>query len=55
MKIILEEHAIEDFEFWARNDLRILKKIAELFFAIQSNPFNGIGKPEALRRNLKGY
>lgn len=55
MKIILEEHAIEDFEFWAKNDLKILKKIAELFVAIQTNPFIGIGKPEALRENLKGY
>jgi Txe/YoeB family toxin of Txe-Axe toxin-antitoxin module len=38
MKIILEKHAIEDFEFWARTDLKTLKKIAELFFAIQSDP-----------------
>lgn len=55
MKIVLEEHAIEDFEFWAKNDLKILKKVAELFLAIQSDPFIGIGKPEALRGNLKGY
>jgi Txe/YoeB family toxin of Txe-Axe toxin-antitoxin module len=38
MKIILEKHAIEDFELWARTDLKTLKKIAELFFAIQSDP-----------------
>lgn len=55
MRIVLEEHAIEDFEFWAKNDLKILKKIAELFLAIQTDPFTGIGKPEALRGNLKGY
>jgi len=55
MKIVLEEHAVEDFEFRAKNDLKILKKIAELFLAIQRDPFHGIGKPEALRGNLKGY
>ena len=30
MKLILEEHAVDDFEWWAKNDLKILKKIADL-------------------------
>ena len=55
MKIILEEHAVEDFEFWARNDIKMLKRIAALFLAICDDPFNGIGKPEPLRAELKGY
>lgn len=54
-KLILEEHAIEDFEFWANNDLKLLKKIASLFSAVLKDPFNGIGKPEALKGDLKGY
>jgi toxin YoeB len=54
-KLILEEHAIEDFEFWAKNDLKILKKITELFAAIMKDPFQGVGKPEPLKGNLKGY
>ena len=54
-KLILEAHAVEDFRFWAKNDLKILKKVAELFFAIIADPFQGIGKPEALKGNLKGY
>lgn len=53
--LILEKHAIEDFEFWAKNDLKILKKIAELFSSILKDSINGIGKPEALKGNLKGY
>jgi toxin YoeB len=54
-KLILEKNATEDFEFWAKNDLKILKRIAELFLAITKNPFQGIGKPEPLKSELKGY
>jgi toxin YoeB len=54
-KILLEDNAIEDFEFWSKNDVKILKKIAELFIAISINPFEGIGKPELLKGNLTGY
>ncbi len=54
-KLILEGHAVEDFEFWAKNDLKILKKIAELFASILKDPIKGIGKPGALKGNLKGY
>jgi toxin YoeB len=54
-KILLENNAIEDFEFWAKNDVKILKKIAELFIAISKNPFDGIGKPELLKGNLTGF
>ena len=54
-KLILEKHATEDFEFWAKNDLKTLKRIAELFLAINKDPFQGIGKPEPLKNELKGY
>jgi toxin YoeB len=54
-KLILEKNAIEDLEFWAKNDLKILKRTAELFLAIIKDPFQGIGKPEPLKSELKGY
>ncbi len=53
--ILIEKNAIEDFEYWGKTDLKILKKIAELFLAISKDPFKGIGKPEALKADLKGY
>lgn len=53
--ILLEKNAVEDFEYWSKNDLKILKKIAELLLAIMRNPFEGIGKPEPLKGDLKGY
>ena len=30
-KLILERNAIEDFEFWAKNDLKLLKKLQNSF------------------------
>ncbi len=53
--ILLERNAIEDINFWSKSDLKLLKKIAELLLAISKDPFNGIGKPEVLRGDLKGY
>ena len=35
--------------------MKLLKKIAELFLAIARSPFEGIGKPELLRGDLKGF
>jgi toxin YoeB len=53
--LLLDKSALEDFEYWSKNDLKILKKIAELFIAICKSPFDGIGKPELLKGDLKGY
>ena len=53
--ILLEKNSIEDFEYWAKNDKKILKKIAEMFVAISKDPFEGIGKPELLKGDLSGY
>jgi len=53
--ILLEKNAIEDFQYWGKADIKMLKKIAELFLSISKDPFSGIGKPEALTGDLKGY
>jgi toxin YoeB len=54
-KLLLEKNATEDLEFWSKTDLKILKRTVELFLAILKDPFQGIGKPEPLRGELKGY
>jgi toxin YoeB len=53
--LLLEKNAVEDFEYWSKTDLKMLKRIAELLLAVIRNPFDGIGKPEPLKGNLKGY
>ena len=54
-RILLEESAIEDLDYWAKNDVKLLKKIINLISAISQSPFDGIGKPEPLKGNLQGY
>ena len=47
--------ALEHLAYWADNDLKLLKRIIELLEDIEKSPFHGIGKPEPLKHELKGY
>ncbi len=55
MRIIFSENAWEDYISWLNEDKKMLKKINELIKDIQRRPFEGIGKPESLRFDLKGF
>ena len=55
MKLIFSSHAWDDYLYWQKSDKKILKRINELIKAIQRDPFEGIGKPEALKHALSGY
>lgn len=45
----------EDFEYWIDNDPDTSEKIRVLLKDISRNPFQGLGKPEPLKFDLKGY
>jgi toxin YoeB len=47
--------AWEDYQYWLNNDIDTLKKINTLIKDIQREPFKGIGKPEPLKFDLKGW
>ena len=49
MKLIFMDNAWEDYWYWRKTDKLMLKKINQLIKEISRNPFEGIGKPEALR------
>jgi len=53
--IILKDQALNDLQYWSLNDTKLLKKIFDLLASIKRNPVEGIGKPEALKGNLKGF
>ena len=53
--IVLAGKSMEHLQFYLLNDTKLLRKIFELLKAIQSDPFQGIGKPELLKADLKGY
>jgi len=54
MKLIFLDQAWEDYLYWQRVDPSMLKKINTLIKEIERNPFEGTGKPEALKYNLLG-
>jgi toxin YoeB len=44
----------KDYLYWQAHDKQVLKKINQLLKDCQRDPFQGIGKPEALRNELSG-
>ncbi|GFZ83959.1 hypothetical protein GCM10011497_10950 [Elstera cyanobacteriorum] len=46
--------AWSDYEIWQTEDRKVVKKINLLIKETLRDPFNGIGKPEALKLNLSG-
>ena len=55
MNILFTQNAWEEYCYWQDNDKKIISKIRDLLSQIQRTPFQGIGNPEGLRNNLKGY
>lgn len=53
--IILKQQALDDMKHWSLNDVKLLRKIFDLLESILRDPFQGIGKPEALKGDLRGY
>lgn len=47
--------AWEDFEFWMKQDKKMLKRILQLLKDIDRNGYDGIGKPERLNGDLSSY
>jgi len=55
MKKVWEDSAWDDYLYWQNTDRKMLKKVNELIKCCERTPFSGIGKPEPLKENLKGY
>ncbi len=47
-------HAWEDYLYWQKTDKKKVKTINDLIKEIMRTPFEGKGKPEALKHNLQG-
>lgn len=55
MYISFTSNGWEDFEYWIDNDPDTVTRIKDLIKSIRQDPFKGLGKPEPLRYDLKGY
>jgi toxin YoeB len=53
--ITFDGKAFQQFTEWANRDKKIHDRIIALINDIARNPFKGIGKPEPLKYDLKGW
>ena len=56
MRIIaFQQSAFEQYNEWALSDKKTFERPKRLIAETARTPFAGIGKPEPLKRELKGY
>lgn len=54
-KLSFNSQAQENIQDLLISEHKLVKKIFNLIADIQKHPFDGIGKPEALKNNYSGY
>jgi toxin YoeB len=55
MKIVWDEDGWDDYVWWQGQDRKILKRINTLIEDVRRNGNEGIGKPEPLKHEFRGY
>ena len=56
MRIVaFHQEAFEQYSDWAKQDKKLFVRLERLIIETAKNPFDGIGKPEPLKADLKGY
>jgi toxin YoeB len=55
MRLVWSSSAWNDYLYWKNSDKQKVKRINILLKSCMRTPFEGIGKPEALKGDLQGY
>ena len=55
MKLVFADQAWDDYLHWQRTDANVLVRLNGLIKECMRAPFQGTGKPEPLRGELKGW
>ena len=55
MKLVFSKDAWADYLYWQEHDREGLIRVNEIIRDVLRSPFNGIGKPEPLVGNFKGW
>ncbi len=55
MKYIFVDESWDDYLYWQKIDKKMLKRINLLIKDISRQPYEGIGKPEPLKHNYRGF
>jgi toxin YoeB len=55
VKIVFSDNGWEDYLHWQETDRKVLKRLNRLIKECQRTPFEGTGKPEALKGDLRSW
>jgi toxin YoeB len=55
LKVLFTPHGWDEYRWWGSNDTDTLQRLNEMIEAVRRNPFRGIGKPEPLKADLRGF
>ncbi len=55
MKYAFVDESWDDYLYWQKIDKKMLKRINLLIKDISRQPYEGIGKPEPLKHNYRGF
>ena len=55
MNLEFTQDGWEQYQYWLLIDKKVLKKINQLIEDVLRHPFEGLGKPEALKHDFKGF
>lgn len=55
MHVSWDQNTWEDYLYWQQTDKAVIKRINMLIKECLRTPFEGIGKPEALKANFSGF
>ena len=53
--VAFHQRAFEDYSEWAKSDKKVFDRIRRMIIETAKTPFDGIGKPEPLKQQLRGY
>ena len=53
-ELILRDQAISDMNDWLEENPKLMRRIMRIIDECRRTPFDGLGKPEPLKGNLKG-
>jgi toxin YoeB len=55
VKLYWHPRAWEDYQRWRKTNAKVFKIINALITSIQLTPYEGLGRPKALQRELEGW
>jgi toxin YoeB len=53
--IVFHQSAFDDYNYWASTNKKVFERLQRMITETARDPFGGIGKPEPLKHEMKGF